>query len=826
MSASARRPGLVLGTTFLVAILLGLGVGNAQVDQELADGLPESNPNKRALDRVMDKLPGVSTLEAVLLEIDPEKAGPLGITDVRDQDAIRAEEHVYAFLKERVPELAGVGLHHVVKQVRVVANNNDDAYYALPGEDPAGRAEFDALWAIANNTVRSNIELTIRNPDYQSTVLALQYEAALDTDESKAIGARLTEATIAYREAVAAGEVPERYDIWKEQYVHNLGPQSGLAKFEGHLREELPIFVPVAFTFIFVALWVGLRSPGTAAVGLVSLFVAAGATVGLLGWLRIPFTSANIAMIPLIVGNGIDYALHVLNEYTEERSKGRSMGKTFEKVGGRAGVAMVLATTTSVTGILSLLLATSISLRQFAISAAFALLVVTILSLTFLPAATALVGRHVKVSFKPSTAMPKLYTLVNKRKGVSLAVFLILSGVLWVNTSNLTYFTDLTGSNFPPDDPFIESYERLKFRQQGSSDELVILEGDLTDPATIAYIRAIEEDLMTKTEFVKSRAHVNSLTVLLGAYELLANPTSGGPRLLDSGLAALLEDPTDPAGAVNGPDHVRNAAPTDRETIEADIQAMQENIAWRPLLDFLYSNDGTLTIINVLVDDGGSRDISTLREIHEAILESVAAAEPLRPEGVQVHVNGLSTGLYQFLDYSFTWLRILFAVSAVVGSILMFAFTGSLRATAAFLVPMLVTTTWFLGLLPFLDIQVGIQLIVPIIFITSIGSDYAAHLTWNILKTGSPHEVYRTTGKAILFSAITDFGAFFVFSFSYLNAVKDQSLATSAAILAIFVVTMLVVPLFFNRETKAPGTLAKLRARGSGEEPTADPVAA
>lgn len=786
--------------TLLVTGLLAFGLRNIEVDQELSDGLPESNPNKKALDRVMDELPGVSSLEAVLLELDPEKTD---IGDIRAQDAIRAEEFVHDWVFERVDGLSGgVGLHHVVKQVRVVVNNNDQSMFEMPAEDPLGRAEFDLYWGIANNTVKSNIELTIRNPDYQSTVLAIQFEGPYDTDASKHIAGQLTDALAEYREAAAAGEIPEQYNIFKEEYVYNLGPQSGLHKFEGHIKEELPIFAPAAFLIIFFSITIALRHPMSAVMGVSTLFVAAFGTIGFLGWLKVPFTSANMSMIPLIIGNGIDYALHVLNEYTEERDKGKSLQETFRTVGGRAGVAMVLATTTSVAGILSLLFATSIALRHLSISASFALVMVTILSLTFLPAAISLFGKNVKVRFKPSWFMRGTFHAVNKNKAAAIAVFLAISGVLTWNTGNLDYFTDITASNFPEDDPFVETYERLKVRQRGSADELVIIEGDITNPDTLAYIRAIEEDLMKKSDFVKSRAHVNSLTVLLGAYELLGNTASGAQNLLMSSVPTFLANPAGVQGQVEGDDHVRNSAPTDRETIEADIAAMQSNVAWKPLIDFLYSTSGTLTIIDVLVDgDQDERSFETLRAIQEAIQASVDDHEHLRPDGVTVHINGLSTGLYQYLDYSFYWLRVLFIVSAVVGTIMMFAFTKSIRATLAFLVPMLFTTTWFLGILPFFGILVSASLILPIIFITSIGSDYAAHLSWNILKTGRPAHVYETTGKAILFSAITDFGAFFIFSFSHLQgAVSDVALATSLAIVSIFVVTMLVVPLFFNRE--------------------------
>lgn len=808
-----RHARFVVIVTVLATGVLAVGIGQTQVDQELADGLPDSNPNKRALDRVMDQLPGISTLEVVLLELDGKKAAARDVHDVRQQDAIRAEEHVWQFLAQRVPELSGgVGLHHVVKQVRVVVNNNDESFYALPPDDPLGRLEFESLWGIANNTVKPNIELTIRNPDYRSTILAIQYDAAeLDSDETKRIGHELTLATAAYREAAAAGEVPPEFDIWKSEHVFNVGPQSALAKFEGHLRSELPFFVPAAFLFVFAMLWIAFRNPGTAVVGILTLIIACGATVGFLGWLHIPFTSVNIAMIPLIVGNGIDYSIHVLNEYTEERSRGKGLEETFSVVGGRAGVAMVLATTTSVAGIVSMTFAQSVMLQQLAVSATFALVTVTVLALTFIPAATALLAERVFAGFRPSRLMPAIYRTVNRRKTIALLVFAAVSAGLWVNTANLTYFDDLLESNFPHDDPLIANYVHLKERQGGSADELVIIEGDLTDPATIAYIRAIEEELMTKQPFVNSRAHVNSLTVLLGAFELLANTPNAALTLAPPFLESVIADPASGLDHLQNDDHVRNAAPTDRAAIEADIAAMQSNIAWRPLIDFLYSRDGTITIIDVLVDDGGSREFERLGEIQKMMEDAVAAHEDKRPDDVQVYVNGLSTGLYQYLDYSFQWLRILFIVSAVAGVVLMFTFTGSLRAVAAFLMPMLVTTTWFFGILPFFDIEVSILLIVPIVFITSIGSDYAAHLIWNILKTGRPSEVYRTTGKGIFYSAVTDFGAFAIFSFSYLLGVADQALATSVAILIIFTVTMLIVPLFFNREVGAPKTMDRLR---------------
>lgn len=820
---SVRHAGPVVAATLVGALVLGAGMSQLFVDSHLTDWLSDSDPDKRAADRVLEKLPGVSTIEAVVLELDPQKAAPEGVTDVRDEKAIRAQEHLIQYLHREVPELTGgVGLSHLVKVIRVAANGNDDAYFDLPPETPQGSAEFQVHWNVLNTTLRSQVDLWTRNPDFQSLVIALQFEPEeLDGPDAKRIAGEITKAMAGYRDQIAAGQVPARYDLWTQESYYNVGPMSGIHKFEGHLKADLPILVPVAVAVILAALWVGLRNPASAVIAIATLGIATVATIGLMGWLRYPFSVANVSLIPLIIGNGIDYSIHVLNEYSEERTRGRSLAESFRVVGERAGVAMVLATATSVIGILSIALSDSVALTQLAYSCSFALILVTLLSLTFIPAATALWGDRARAAFRPTNAMGRLYRIANRRKVVVVLVLAAASGTFYANTANLSYFTELTASNFPEGDEFRDAYLHITDRQLGSSDEILIIEGDITDPATIEYIYQLEQRLMERTELIRSRGHVNSLTVLLGAYEIVTNPENTAPAVLETGLGAILGDPQDPQGAADE-DYPRAARPTDRATIEADIAAMQASVAWRPLVDFLVSKDGEMTIIDALVDARSvGSDFEDVRFIHDELRQVIQEAEPHRPDDVTVHLNGLTTGVYQYLDYSFYWMKVLMIVSAAAAALLVLLFTFSWRAVLAVVVPMGLTTVWWFGVIAYFDIEVAISLIVPIIFITSIGSDYAAHLAWNTLKTRDPEGVYRTTGKAILFSAITDFGAFFVFSFSYLTApMADVALATALAILVIFVVTSLTVPLFFD----PPKVGTRGKGRGAPTDGTGTPA--
>lgn len=54
---------------------------------------------------------------------------------------------------------------------------------------------------------------------------------------------------------------------------------------------------------------------------LVTVLVAVIGTIGLMGWLQIPITMVSMAVFPILIGLGIDYAIQFQNRYAEEMAK-------------------------------------------------------------------------------------------------------------------------------------------------------------------------------------------------------------------------------------------------------------------------------------------------------------------------------------------------------------------------------------------------------------------------------------------------------------------------------------------------------------------------
>jgi predicted RND superfamily exporter protein len=168
------------------------------------------------------------------------------------------------------------------------------------------------------------------------------------------------------------------------------------------------------------------------------------------------------------------------------------------------------------------------------------------------------------------------------------------------------------------------------------------------------------------------------------------------------------------------------------------------------------------------------------------------------PEGISVAFVGNTATNYLFIAEELPWLTYMNIVDNIMLVVLVFVMTRSIKTTFVTLVISTLTSLWWLAILPFLGIGLAITLVLPMAFIIAIGTDYAIHFMWNIKMTGNAREVFESTGKAVLFSAITTTGAFTFFIFLQNVAVSRTMIATTVAFGVIFVVTLLTVPTFFK----------------------------
>ena len=776
MGSAARRPRLTLFLLFAVTLFLGSGLFRLEFRTTLIDWLPADEPNVRAFEEVVDHINGVTNQELVWLELDPDKAAATGVTRVTDEGALRAQAEFAAFVRERVPEVESVfGLPQWLALANYVSSEDptrDVTALRLPEDS----ATFGVLWGALWNTQRDLLEATISS-DGAATLLGFAV-AGEPLNASREVGLKIVEAVDAYKTWEG-----KRYDLFREDLMTPLGLASGLSRVDTTLARESRVLAPLAGLLVVALLWFAFRSFQTLGIAVACLVLGLVWTYGLMGLTGVGLNIVTVALVPLLLGSGIDYAIHLLNAYgAAGGEEGFDTPSDFDavaaRVASRTGVALALGALITVGGLLSLSLSSIPGMVQLGLFAAFGMTVLTLLVLTLPPALYALRGPTRTRPYRPSKLMRRLMLGVARYRLPAALLVVGLTAAALLMQGRTVYQLDVIQGNFPPSDPVAEAVARAGERLGGAFPEFVILEGDATDPALLDYTRALEAELY---ETLGEGAEVVSLNRVLGSYEVLKD--GAGPavrRFLFAG------------------GDLSRAAPDTREGIQGALATMHSSPAWSPLVSVMTSPDLDLSVLIVRPPEPAN-SLEAAGELYgrlEHVLEETRAEEPA---GVTTHFLGYRTVTYLFIQSSLFWMRVLFAVSLALACALLFAFTRSPRAVLAVALVMLVTGVWWLGLLPPFNIYISVFLIFPVVFIASIGSDYAVHLVWGTLKTGDAARVYGETGKAVLFSVLTTSSVFFLFAATYLVSVTQVMLSVGLAVVAVFVGTVLLVPLLMRR---------------------------
>lgn len=142
----------------------------------------------------------------------------------------------------------------------------------------------------------------------------------------------------------------------------------------------------IALLAVFVVLWMDLRRLRYALAAMTPLLIGGTAMFGALGWLGIGLNPANLIALPLILGIGVDYGVHVLHDY--RNSSGRYV------LGRGLGKALLLNAMTTMASFASLALAPHWGMVTIGIALSIGVACCTLLAVLFLPAMLAIASRN------------------------------------------------------------------------------------------------------------------------------------------------------------------------------------------------------------------------------------------------------------------------------------------------------------------------------------------------------------------------------------------------------------------------------------------------
>lgn len=842
----AAKPRSAIAGIVLITAVMGLGMTQLSTEADLLDIMPRGNPHTEAARNASAEFRGFYDFATVFYQIDAEKCAvvseeklPFRLSEancgnITDEAYVRGMEEIFHFLRAHAPAAEyAIDLAGIVKTVNYTnsAFFGDDPQAAIaqaiatghlervgeprpeswtmPGTDPQGELLYEAAWRGAN--AADDAVKDVVAPTWQAgrTLLFFNSSEAGRVD----VGAQVYAATDAYSAAVAAcDDALNATPCELEWNVFDGGlAVRGVSTLDAHASEvtqrDVLRLAPLVVLGLVAIMVLSFRDARVVLVSVVNLAVAFIWTAGLMGWLGIPFSALNLTLIPLILGVGIDYGIQMISEYLDHKEQGLTDTEAFRRAGGLGGMAMFLATLTTVGGLALMTFSPSLLMAQLAIVASIALTVCFLFALTMIPALLVLTNRKglARRPEKGSPAIVAMCTWLGHHRLAVLVVLLLGTGVALSSVNRLE--TEAFGNpelNYPKGDRVrddSETIDELFFGgSSGTVSNYLIVEGDLTRPEAHEFLDRLTINL--EADPVLQGFNTASLTRVVRAWVAI---NQGTPDALISEIVGRA--PAEPTQDLQYPQ------------TQEEIRQTFDDIFRGPFANFmtiLLDPEGAggqgyaMGLVPFDTRQGLTYDeAARVWNATEGVLAKTHAEVP--DSGLRVHQFGNNAVSYLFIKEELPWVNRVGIASFILVTGLIAVLTRSWRATVAIAAVMGISSLWWLATLPPLGIGLSVGLMLPLVFISAIGSDNALHLVWNLERLPDWRRVYRYVGKAVTIALATDAIAFAIFAMQTDLLVRKTMLATVASVTTLLVVTLLVVPLLYPPPRVDPLRLERAR---------------
>ena len=568
LSALSRRvPWVVIAVT--VALTLVFGQFAAQVEVASGnEGFAPEGPEISASETIADKFgddTAESTLQVILRADDGDVITAEGLQAVTEIVSTVRSSDIGDNLNDRADRpgmfhfLSGVEQIMAIQQIPIEAMTDElvKQFFALsidPNSDPtnpqaAQQAQF------LGSMVGSDFDPAANTA---SSGMVLAFVGGFPGDAEAAFNAQVDEEV-----AMAADldDIDTPLEILPFSFPLLLSGSDDFTQEVGRLFGLAAIVILVILLTVF---WIAPKATGSFdfSVGrtLTDTFVTL-ITIGMaVGWMQgigylleqagvINAFSAPTQIVPiLLIGLGVDYSIHLTSRYREEIGEGATVEGAMTGAITSVGIALALATITTVIGFLTNVFNPVPALSDFGILAAVGIVVAFLLMLTFVPAVRIVIDRVASgnggLSQKAMSSssdrplprlMEKLSVLAERAPIPTLIVALALGGAGYLGFDQLE--TEFSFTDFLPEDsPYIQTLDLLESEFGGGFGEQTQV---LVEPTGAQPIDAgIHNALVAANRSITEVVDVTSVDTPLGKFANASSPIGLLGQLLQGGPAS------------------------------------------------------------------------------------------------------------------------------------------------------------------------------------------------------------------------------------------------------------------------------------------------
>jgi predicted RND superfamily exporter protein len=137
------------------------------------------------------------------------------------------------------------------------------------------------------------------------------------------------------------------------------------SKMDSIMEKDQEVTTLASLILVIILLYFAVRGFTGVIIGLTPVLLAILFTMGIMGLLDIPSTPLTIMLATLLLGLGIDYSIHFMSRYREERKNGYSLEKSLLITSSTVGESLASTSITTIFGFLSLATMALIPVQDF-----------------------------------------------------------------------------------------------------------------------------------------------------------------------------------------------------------------------------------------------------------------------------------------------------------------------------------------------------------------------------------------------------------------------------------------------------------------------------
>jgi len=581
---------------------------------------------------------------------------------------------------------------------------------------------------------------------------------------------------------------------------------------------------PIAVLAIVAILLLIYRDLLDTLMGLMGLGIAIIWMYGFGTALGFAFNPMTMIVPIILLGLGIDYSIHLVMRYREERAEGEDPQSATKKTMLSVGEALVLATVTTVIAFLSNVTSSMQAIAEFGILTAVGIISSFVVMVMLIPATKVLrdarnerkgkenkhYQKKVHSKFSAGRFNSAVGKITHKAPWAVIGVALLVTAAAGYGAISLK--TTFNLNDFLPESMDVAkdiNFLSNEFNITSGSTAQILVKGELTDPSSII---AMESSIIAMADVEGVLHHgenADASSFLSVMYDFATNST--GPSYVDPNynetFAMMYDGVFESSG---GTAHIRPSATVTEVNVLVGMMYMGEGSAASMVQVLVPSDEGYASVIMVNIDP--NLEGVQIEQLNEDLKVTV---QPMKDAGLTAVVTGeiiLTQMVMKELNISQTQSLITTLVaSLLIMTLVMWILRRSFILGALATIPVALCVVWMWGTMYAVGIPMNVMTLMIASLTVGMGVTYGIHVTHRFVEEIHAHEdiemavdnAVGKTGVSLLGAAMTTVVGFGIIAFSILPPIQEFGMITAIAITYSFVASVFVLPAFLVIWAKA-----------------------